>query len=319
MEKIRWGIVGIGSIARSFAKDFKYSTGGQLVAAASRSIGKAQQFCDEFGLNKAYGSYEELFRDSDIDVVYIATPHHLHFQNSSDALLAGKAVLCEKPITTSAEDCEKLVKIAKSCDQYLMEAMWTYFLPPIQKAIEWIDQGRIGSLKNIKADFAFKAPVDPEGRMYNPEFAGGALLDIGIYPIALSWLIMKQSPQKMTVFSKKAMTGVDLEETMIFEYPNAILANLSASIALKMPWEALIAGTDGYIRIPDFFMAKECLLFLEDQLIDSFVDDRMAVGYNYEIDEVNRNLTDGKKESTVMPHVFSLKLQEIMDQVKQNF
>lgn len=319
MQEIKWGIVGTGNIAGSFSSDFKYTSGGKIIATASRSMEKAKQFCEEYGIDKPYGSYEELFKDPDVDVVYIATPHHLHFQNTSDALKAGKAVLCEKPITTNAGDCKKLIDIAKTSNQYLMEAMWTCFLPPIQKAMEWIKQGRIGSIKNIKADFAFKAPEDPFGRLYNPELAGGALLDIGIYPIALTWLILKQGPEKMSVFSSKAQTGVDLEETMIFEYPNAIIANLSASFALKLPWEALIAGTDGYIKIPDFFMAKECSLFHDDQLVDKFVDDREAVGYNYEIDAVQQDLMHGKKASSIVPLDFSLKLQEIMDQVKKQF
>jgi predicted dehydrogenase len=319
MQEIKWGIVGTGNIASSFATDFKYTSGGSMIAVASRSAEKAKQFCKEYGIERPYGSYEALFQDKDVDAVYIATPHHLHFQNASDALLAGKAVLCEKPLTVNARDCQKLMDIAKTSNKYLMEAMWTYFLPPIQKATQWLEQGRIGSIKNIKADFAFKAPEDPYGRLYNPELAGGALLDIGIYPIALTWLILKQVPEKMSVFSRKAQTGVDVEETMIFEYPNGILANLTASFAYRTPAEAVIAGTDGYIKIPDFFMAKECSLFHDDQLVDKFVDDREAVGYNYEIDAVHQDLMHGKKASSIVPPDFSLKLQEMMDQVKGRF
>jgi len=319
MRTINWGIIGTGNIARSFATDFKYTSGGKIVAAASRSLEKAREFCGDFQIETAYGSYEELYSDKNVDVVYVATPHHLHYINSKDAMMAGKAVLCEKPISISPAELESLWKIAEQSGQYLMEAMWTYFLPPITKAKEWTREGKIGTIKNIKADFAFKAEYDPMDRLFNPEFAGGALLDIGIYPIAFVWYIVDQFPKNITAISNMTETGVDMEETMIFEYEDQMIANLTASFAYDPPNNAIIAGTDGYILIPDFFMAKECFLYKGGKLVEHFKDDRQAVGYNYEIEAVNRDLAQGLKESEIMPLETSLRLQELMEAVKQKF
>lgn len=319
MRKINWGIVGTGNIAHSFAKDFLYVNNGKLVAVASRSLDKAQGFADEFNISKAFGSYAEMYNSSEIDAVYIATPHNMHFQNSSDAMKAGKAVLCEKPITINPNECRRLMDNAKSTGNYLMEAMWTYFLPAIVKAQKWIEDGKIGKVKYIKADFGFKANIESEARLFDPKFAGGALLDIGIYPIAITWLIYKQIPEKVSVFSKKADTGVDSEETMIFEYANGEVANLAASILYDMPNEAIILGDKGMIRIPNFFMAKECFLYENNELKNHFTDPSKCVGYNYEVDAVSMDLLEGKKESAVVPLHTSLKIQEMMAIVKKKF
>lgn len=319
MRKIKWGIVGTGNIAHSFARDFIYVNHGELVAVASGSLDKARRFADEFNISKVFGSYEELFNSSEIEAVYIATPHNAHLQNSTDALKAGKAVLCEKPITTNPNECKELIDIAKSTDNYLMEAMWTYFLPAITEAQKWIADGKIGKVKYIKADFGFKANVTREPRLFDPKFAGGALLDIGIYPIAMAWLIYGQTPKKVSVFSKQTGTGVDSEETMIFEYENGEMANLTASILYDMRNEALIMGDKGIIRIPNFFMAKECFLYENGDLKNHFTDPSKCVGYNHEVDAVSMDLLEGKKESKVMPLNTSLKLQELMSRVKNKF
>lgn len=319
MKKINWGIVGTGNIAHSFARDFIYVTHGKLVAVASRSLNKAQKFADEFNIPMALGSYEALYQEEDIDAIYIATPHTAHLQNSADAMRAGKAVLCEKPITINPEECKQLIDIAHSTKQYLMEAMWTYFLPAIIKVQKWIAAGKIGQVKYIKADFGFKANIETEARLFDPKFAGGALLDIGIYPIAMAWLIYKQIPEKVSVFSKKTSSGVDSEETIVLEYASGEVANLAASILYNMPNEAIIIGDQGYVRIPDFFMAKECFLYKNGELNDNFTDSSKCVGYNYEVDAINMDLFEGKKESSVVPLNTSLKLQELMSSVNRQF
>ena len=319
MKTINWAIVGTGNIARSFAHDFAYTTGGKILAVGSRNLNRARAFCDAFAIEDAYGSYAEIFEDNRIDVVYIATPHHLHFQIAADAMNAGKAVLCEKPITTNVGDCHKLMEISRSTGCYLMEAMWMYFLPPIMKAKEWVATGIIGTVKNVKADFAFKPAYEPSGRLFNAALAGGALLDIGIYPIALAQLMLTEFPEKISVISHKANTGVDMDETMVFEYKNDAVANLTASLAYQMPCDALIVGDEGYIHIPDFFKAKECALYRNDVLIERFQDHRKAVGYNFEIEAVQRDLSQSRKASEIMPQETSLMLQKIMDTVKQSF
>jgi len=320
MKKIRWGIIGTGNIAHSFANDFDYCTNGELFAVASRSMDKAIAFSSKYQIEQAHGSYEALYTDSNIDVVYIATPHNFHLKNASDALNCQKAVLCEKPITVNPAECIQLIEVAKSTNTYLMEAMWTYFLPPIVTAKKWINDGRIGRVQQLKAAFGIKAKYDPEGRLFNPDLAGGALLDIGIYPIALAWLIYGQMPGQISVTSKMAVTGVDQEETMIFTYESGAKADLTASLLSKMPNEAVIIGEYGYIRIPDFFMANKCHLYNnKDEIIESFNDARKSVGYNFEIDSVNQDLLSGKKQSEIVPLATSLKLQEIMSSVYFQF
>lgn len=319
MNKIRWGIIGTGNIAHSFAKDFAFVEHGVLSAVASRSADNAKIFADEFNIPYAFGSYLELCKSQDIDAVYVATPHNFHFQNSSDALKNGKAVLCEKPISIHPAQCRLLMDVAKSTDMYLMEAMWTYFLPPIVKAQQWIEEARIGNIQYIKADFGFKANINTEPILFDPEFTGGALLDIGIYPIALAWLFYKKNPEKVSVFHKKTETGVDAEETMIFEYWDGQIANLSASILYDMPNDAIIMGDQGYITIPDFFMAKEGFLYMHDEITDHFIDQSKSVGYNYEIDAVNQDLFDGKKQSDIVPLETSLRIQELMALVNEKF
>ncbi len=319
MKNIKWGIIGLGNIAKSFAKDFQSVQGGTILGAASRSIEKAKAFCSDFNIPKAFGNYSDLINDPEVDAIYIATPHNLHFQNSIDCLSAGKAVLCEKPITTDSEELETLMKEHQMHETYLMEAMWTYFLPPIQKVKQWLRDGEIGELKYVMANFGFNAPHDPKNRLFNPDLAGGALLDIGIYPIALSLLVTGEKPSQTHVIFEKANTGVDVEETMIFEYKSGLKANLHASFSYQLPNDALIVGSKGFIKIPDFFMCKECSLFIDNQLKEKFADNRQTIGYNYEIEAVQQDLREGKIESDIMPLKTSLELQNIMDMVKLKF
>ncbi len=319
MKKIKWGILGTGNIANSFSKDFLYVENGEIHAVASRSLEKAVEFSKKYRISKAYGSYEELYKDSEIDVIYIATPHNLHVEIASEAMKYGKAVLCEKPIAINANEFRQLLEVAQSTGMYLMEAMWTYFLPPILQAKRWVDEGKIGKLMYLKADFGFKADMLKEVRLFDPEQAGGALLDIGIYPIALASLFYNQLPIKITVNSTMAGSGVDTAETIILEYLYGGCANLSASFLVDMPNEALIIGDNGYIRIPNFFMAKECFLYKNKIQEDYFSDKSKCVGYNYEIEAVNRDILSGKKQSDIMQWSKSMMIQEIMDRVKAKF
>ena len=318
MKKVRWGIVGPGNIAHSFAHDFQFTKYGELKAVASRSLARAQNFADKHGIPKAYGSYAELYDDNEIDIVYIATPHVFHHENSVDALNSGKAVLCEKPLTVNLEECDSLIALAKEKDQYLAEAMWTYFLPVINKVSEWVSEGRIGQVLSIKADFGNRVPFDPDSRMYSPELAGGTLLDMGIYPLAITWLIYKSDPKNISVISRKASTGVDNDVNMLFEYEDAS-ASLHSSFRSKLNNHAYIIGEKGYIDIPEFWHARECILYESENIIDRFQDDREGKGYEFEIDAVSIDLLNGLKHSGVMPLDYSRKLQEHMQMVVDKF
>ena len=318
MKKVRWGIVGPGNIAHSFAHDFQFTKYGELKAVASRSLERAQNFADKHGIPKAYGSYSELYADKEIDIVYVATPHTFHYENSTDAINSGKAVLCEKPITVNLEECDSLIALAKEKDKYLAEAMWTYFLPVIKKVSEWVNRGRIGQVLNVKADFGNRVPFDPESRMYSPKLAGGTLLDMGIYPLAIAWLIYKSDPKNISVISRKASTGVDNDVNMLFEYEDA-LASLHSSFRSKLNNHAYIIGEKGYIDIPEFWHARECILYESENIIDRFQDDRKGKGYEFEIDAVSMDWLNGLKQSEVMPLDYSRKLQEHMQMVIDRF
>ena len=317
---INWGILGTGNIAHSFCKDFRFVKGGRLLAVASRRKDKAENFSKQFGISRAYGSYQALINDPAIDVIYIATPHQCHYKNTIEGLQAGKAVLCEKPLTDHIDTSKALKNASKSMNVYLMEAMWTYFLPPILKAKEWIEAGKIGYLQHIKADFGFKANPQIHQRLFDPATAGGALLDIGIYPIALATLFFQTAPRQITVEAHLDEKNIDMEEIMIFNYENNCTANLSASIAYEMPNEAILIGEQGYIRIPDFFMAKNCYLYgANHEQINEFHDDRKSTGYNYEIEAVQNDLILNKVQNDVMPLQTSLLIQDIMRRVKDKF
>ncbi len=318
MKKVKWGIVGTGRIAGEFASDFKFVDQAELAAVASRTHKSADEFASRFGINKAFGTYAELFADPEIEAIYVATPHSAHYQNSKDALAHGKAVLCEKPITTNPAQFEELSAFAKEHNCYLMEGMWTYFHPAIQKAQEWLQQGRIGDLVQVKADFGYAVPFNPQGRMYNPELAGGALLDMGIYPIAMAWLFIRKDPQAVFVTSHQASTGVDDDVSFLFDYGNET-ANLATSIRSKLHNNLFVIGSEATIRIPFYWKASECYLYRGDDLVDYYHDKRQSIGFNYELQAVSQDILAGKKESAIMPHRHSAKLQELMSLVKEHF
>jgi predicted dehydrogenase len=309
MKKIRWGIVSAGTIANTFAADMVHVPNAEVAAVAA---------ADKYGIGKAYQGYEKLFSDPDIDAVYIGTPHTLHLQNSADALRAGKAVLCEKPITTSAAECQKLLDVANVTGSYLMEAMWTWFLPSLQKAKAWVDTGRIGELRHVKAELGYPKTYDPRSRLYDPSLAGGCLLDMGIYPIAIARYFTEKSPDAIHVVSRHAPNGVDDDVAMLFNYDNYI-ATLATSFRCKLPNTAYIIGTEGYIAIPHGWSARECHLYAMHERIDSFTDNRRGSGFEIQIEAVSNDILHGRKESAVVTHAASLAFQQDMDRVRAKF
>jgi len=311
MRKVKWGIIGPGKIANQFASDFQFVENATVHAVASNNLQRAHDFAKKYEIPNVYDSYDNLYADPDIDIVYIATPHSFHLMNTTDAIKAGKSVLCEKPITTNLSDCKQVIDLAKKSDQYLMEGMWTYFLPAIQKAREWIKEGRIGKVLSLKADFGLLMPYDSKSRLFNPDLAGGSLLDVGIYTIAMTWLVQQKNPTHITVISRYAPTGVDKDVNMLFEY-NDSLASLHSSFQSKLNNHAYIIGEEGYIDLPDFWRARECHLYKKDDMVDHFSDDRQGSGFEYEIESVSRDIIEGKKESDIVSHETSIHLQEHM-------
>jgi len=315
---LRWGIVSTGRIAQQFCQDMAFVTNGKLAAVAARNIDDAQTFADKYGIEKAYQGYQAMFNDPDIDIVYIATPHSFHYQNAYDALMAGKSVLCEKPITISSEESKKLAALAKGQGLFLMEAMWTYFLPAIQQAKKWLDEGLIGKVKHIKADFGYPMPYNSEAREYKAEFAGGCLLDMGIYPLAIANYFIESPMSNLLVKSHLAPNGVD-DDVIILADAGDVKLTLATSFQCKLQNWAYIIGENGYIAIPNFWRADQCTLYKLDEQIDHFSDNRETIGFNYEAQAVGQAIHEQRIQHPIMPHSISLLLQQQMEMIKQLF
>lgn len=314
---IRWGIMGTGKIAHGFARDFAAVQNAEIQAVASRDMQKAQEFAREFGIAKAYKSYEDLVADTEIDIIYIATPHTLHYSNTLLCLNKGKAVLCEKPLAVNYQQVKEMIDLARDKNLFLMEALWTYFLPAILQAKSWIDQGQIGKITLIQANFGFKTAFDPKSRLFDPNLAGGALLDIGIYPIALAILMAEGDPVEIKASASLGQSKVDEYDAILLSFKNGIRAQLSCSLVSYLRDDAFIYGTEGYIHIPDFWHAEKAFLYQSDQMIERFEDQRNTRGFNFETDEVNRMLAHNKTESSYMPWQQSIRLIQIMDEVRR--
>ena len=321
---IQWGILSTGRMADGFATDFLHVEGANLVAVASRSQDRAEDFARKHGILRAYGTYQELLEDPDVDVVYIGTPHNRHLRDARQAMAAGKAVLCEKPLTVNPDECRNLIAVSERTGVYLMEAMWTWFLPAVQRAKEWVEAGRIGRIRHLKADFGYPQAYDSEKREYNVTLGGGALLEMGIYPVALAWYFLRQDPSRVKVVSRRAPNGVEDDVVAVFDYADeegepSTVATLATSFRCKLQNWAYIVGDEGYIAIPDFWRARECSLYVLDERVDHFQEEREHQGFCHEARAVNDDLRQGRRESSVVQQSDSLKFQEHMARIRAHF
>ncbi|MFX1569524.1 MAG: Gfo/Idh/MocA family protein [Promethearchaeota archaeon] len=316
---IKWGILGCGRIAHKFAEGLKVLSEAKLDAVASKTEGKAEDLGKMFGVKNIYNNYEELVRNPAINVIYIATTHNFHYKNTLLCLEHGKPVLCEKPITLNANQAKDLIKIARNNNLFLMEAMWTRFLPCIIKLNEIIDQDIIGEIKHITADFGINHEFDPKARAFNPELGGGALLDLGIYPINFARMVYKRSPFKIKSIADIGITKVDERSCYLFKYENGQTAMLSSSYRLLMKHNAFIFGTKGYLKIPDFYHPTKIVLKLEGKPKKIFRVPFKSTGYNYEAIEVMKCLNSNQIESTIMPLNETLEIMKTMDIIRSQW
>lgn len=319
IKKYKWGILGPGTITHKFAADLNLLEAAELYAVGSRSLEKAQSYADKYDIPKAYGSYEELINDSEVDIIYIATPHPFHKEWVIKSLEAGKAVLCEKPITVNALEAEEIFEAARKNNVFFMEAMWTRFLPVILKVKEWINSGAIGEVKMLKADFGFRADIYSEGRLFNAELAGGALLDVGIYTVSLAYTIFGKNPTEIISTAHIGETGVDEQGVSVFKYDKGELAVLESAIRTTTPNEAYILGTKGSIKIPQFWCGKSAILSTDDGESLVYEDNRTSIGYNFEAEEVMKCLSKGVKESSTMSLEESLEIMKTMDTIRSQY
>lgn len=314
-EKIRWGIIGPGHIAHSFAKDLKLVSEGVLTAVASRNLENAKAFAQEYDIEHAYGSYEELMVSDVVDVIYIATPHVSHAELSIKTMNSGKHVLCEKPMGVNKSEVESMILTAKDNNVFLMEALWSRFNPTIVKVKNMIDDGFFGEIRYVHADFAFYAlDRDENGRLLNPELAGGTLLDIGIYPIFLAYLILGK-PMEILAKSKFYKTGVEIQTSMIFDYKNA-QAILYSGLNSKSEMKAEISGSKGSVFIHPRWHESQGYSVEKDGIMENFELQTTGKGYAHEIEEVHRCLKAGEIQSGLWSHRNSLDLITIMDSIR---
>jgi predicted dehydrogenase len=316
-KQINWGIIALGKIAHKFAADLSLVKNANLLAVASRDATKSKVFAEKHKAEKYYGSYEELAKDSSVDVVYIASPHSFHFEHAKLCLENGKHVLCEKPMGMNAGQIKELIKIARSNNLFLMEALWTRFIPSFIKCKELIDKGKIGKIEHIQADFGFKVDAPPEGRLLNSELGGGALLDIGIYPVFLALTIIG-TPDEIQAHSFLGPTGTDMNTSILFQWnKEKILANLSCSFNTNTPVEAVISGTEGRIKLHRSWHNPTAVELIRNEKSKWFKFKEPGNGYEYEIIEVQKCLEADSIESKVYSLQNSLDLHTTLDRIRQ--
>lgn len=315
-KTVKWGIMGTGTIAGQFTTDLAHAENGVAFAVGSRQPEHAERFAERYGIPRAYGSYMELAHDPEVDVIYIATPHRYHLENALLSLRAGKAVLVEKPATVNVRELNTLIAAAREKGLFVMEALWTRFLPPVRKALEWIETGRIGDVRLIQAEFGIRTDARPEGRLLNPELAGGALLDVGVYPLTLASLVYGSSPREIRSTARIGESGVDEQFSALLTYDSGQIAALHGSVTVQLRNEAVIYGTKGYISLPSMNKAPAAKLFIDGVEKEAFADGRRGKGYEYEAEEVGRRLLASKPESDIMPLSESLRVLELMDTMR---
>ena len=312
----RWGILGTGRIAREFAEGLTSVPEAKLVAVGSRTQASADAFADRFHVPNRHASYEALAADHDVDVIYISTPHSLHCENTMLCLSAGKHVLCEKPFAINAGQAQQMVDAARKHKRFLMEAMWSRFLPSTRAVVDAVKQGEIGEARLLQADFGFRAEFNPAGRLFNPELGGGALLDVGVYPISLASMLFG-TPDRATGDAHIGMSGVDEHSAIVLHHEDGRLAVLHTSVSLDTAQEAILYGTQGHIYMHSPWWKCPTVSVVRPGKSEETIEIPITGnGYNYPAVEVGRCLREGLLESPIMPLDETLSIMKTMDSLR---
>ncbi|MBT8280633.1 MAG: Gfo/Idh/MocA family oxidoreductase [Muriicola sp.] len=315
-NSVGWGIIGLGNIAEKFAKDLALVHDAALMGVASRSLVKANAFKKEFKVPFAFDNYDSLFDCEEVEVVYIALPHTEHLAWSIKAMEKGKHVLCEKPAGINRQQVEAMIAASKKNKVFFMEALWSRFIPSIRKIKDSVDAGEIGAVGYLQADFAFFAlDRDSKGRLLNPELAGGSLLDIGIYPVFLAYLILGM-PDDISADAKFIETGTEVQIAVTFTY-KAAHAHLFSGLTATSPMTATIAGNDGTLVIHSRWHEAQGFTLDVDGQKEDFHYPTVGKGYTYEIEEVHRCLAENSTESPFWSHKQSLELISLLDKIRE--
>jgi predicted dehydrogenase len=321
MEKIRWGILGTGKIARAFCQGLKFVPDAELVAVGSRSESSAKKFAEEFDVPHLHAAYSLLAQDPDVDIIYVATPHAVHAENMRLCLEAGKAVLCEKPFTINASQAKSVIDLARKKNIFLMEAMWTRYIPLIVKLRELVSEGIIGDLKFLEVGMGFIAPRnDPSKYFFDPNMGGGILLDGGSYAVSLASMIFQSRPSRISSMAFLGDAGVDEQSAIIFGYEGDPLAVLYLSFSTRIPPAFRIMGSKGRITVhPPLFNPTKMTITDANQVDELMEIPFIGNGYNYEIEEAMRCLRESKMESDIMPLAESLDVMSTMDEIRSQW
>ena len=316
MKTTTWGIIGPGKIANKFATALEMVEGAALGAIASRDLARGQEFAARHNVATVYDDYAALAADPAIDAIYVATPHGFHAEHSILCLKHGKAVLCEKPMALNAGEVEAMITAAREAKVFLMEAMWTRFVPLMRSIMELIASGRIGTVKYARADFGFYASFDPNGRLFNIRLGGGSLLDIGIYPLFLCVQLLGR-PNAITAFGRLSPTGSDETCHAVLGFEDGATAVVSSTLACQTSLSAEIAGTQGMIRIGTSWYKNNRYEWNRTGEAAQLVElEPLVNGFEYQIREVMECLDKGLIESPSLPHSFSLMMAQTMDAIR---
>lgn len=320
-DKIRWGILGCGNIAAKFASDLRLVDDAVLVACGSRDKHKADAFAERFSAAHAFDSYEALAQSDLVDAVYIATPHSCHYENTMLCLENGKATLCEKAFAVNSRQAKEMIRFAREKKLFLMEALWTKFLPQYRKLQEILQAGTLGDIHAVLVNFGFMPRTPTPARVFDPALAGGTMLDIGIYNVFMAMSVLGR-PQSIEACMKPAYSGVDEQCAVLFRYDNGAMAQLFSSFMSQLPIEADICGTKGRIKLTHrFYSLDTAIEYYPDgpesrQAID-VIKDAEGHGYQYEARHVCDCLRKGLAESPVMTHADTLSLMEVLDEIRR--
>ncbi|MFD8375890.1 Gfo/Idh/MocA family protein [Streptomyces sp. NPDC059688] len=319
-RSVRWGILATGGIAAAFAADLVDLPDAEIVAVASRSRESAEAFADRFGVDRAYGDWASLAADGDVDVVYVATPHVAHRAAAGLCLEAGRNVLCEKPFTLNLREAEELAALAREHDRFLMEAMWMYCHPLVRRLKALVDDGAIGEVRTVQADFGLAGPFPPAHRLRDLALGGGALLDLGVYPVSFAQLLLGE-PDAVTASAVLSAEGVDLQTGALLSWESGALAMLHCSITGGTGVTASVTGSRGRIDVPSgFFHPDRFVLHRDGREPEEFTADPAdapRTSLRHEASEVMRALRAGEKESPLVPLEGTLAVLRTLDAVRE--
>lgn len=312
------GILGAGGIARVMAETVNGMEEAQCYAVAARDLGRAQKFAEEFGVEKAYGSYEEMLQDPQVELVYIATPHSHHYEHVKLCLEHGKHVLCEKAFTANAAQAEEILKMAEEKGILLTEAIWTRYMPMRKTIDEVVASGIIGKITSLSASLGYV--IEQNERIHAPELAGGALLDLTVYPLNFASMVFGDDIVKVDASCVKIDTGVDGQDNVMLTYRDGKMATLYTTIHAQTDRRGMINGSLGYIEIENINNYESMKVYdLDRKVIASYEAPKQITGYEYEVRAAIRAIREGKTECEEMPHAETIKMMKLMDRIRADF